>query len=120
MEYITPIHGQRDTCEMCGEPIVFIGPYWDHIGENKPRHPATPPTGIAITDEPEEPITPGMAIRSVTLDLMMRKRDWQGKPDPHGVASHIDKLIEALNQAMKDLQRYEEVKKALTFLRTLD
>jgi hypothetical protein len=30
------------TCRMCGEAIEYVGPYWDHVGEEKPRHPATP------------------------------------------------------------------------------
>lgn len=30
------------VCRMCGETIVFAGAYWDHMGENKPRHPALP------------------------------------------------------------------------------
>lgn len=34
--------GDRATCAMCNKPITFVGPYWDHDGEIKPRHPATP------------------------------------------------------------------------------
>lgn len=35
----------RSRCETCGEAIEYVGPYWDHIGEDKPRHPATPGEG---------------------------------------------------------------------------
>lgn len=34
--------GNQDTCKMCGQPIIYVHPYWDHPGEIKPRHPATP------------------------------------------------------------------------------
>lgn len=37
-----PILGEQAICGMCRERIVFVGPYWDHMGENKPRHPAVP------------------------------------------------------------------------------
>lgn len=39
---IEPPIGTRSTCTMCGEPIEYVGPYWRHLGENQPRHPATP------------------------------------------------------------------------------
>lgn len=38
----SPKIGARDTCTMCGAPIVYVGPYWQHAGEQQPRHPATP------------------------------------------------------------------------------
>ena len=34
--------GARAICKMCGKEIIYIGPYWDHAGEMKPRHPALP------------------------------------------------------------------------------
>lgn len=34
--------GDKAKCAMCGASITFVGPYWDHDGEIKPRHPATP------------------------------------------------------------------------------
>jgi hypothetical protein len=37
-----PKLGARAVCKMCGEPIEYIGPYWQHIGEMQPRHPALP------------------------------------------------------------------------------
>lgn len=37
-----PTRGALDTCKMCGGSIWYADPYWDHQGENKPRHPATP------------------------------------------------------------------------------
>jgi hypothetical protein len=37
-----PKVGDQSACASCGNDIVFIGPYWDHVGELKPRHPAWP------------------------------------------------------------------------------
>ncbi len=37
-----PKIGDRATCSQCNKPIVFVGPYWDHPGEMKPKHPAIP------------------------------------------------------------------------------
>lgn len=37
-----PAIGNQDTCKMCGKPIVYIGPDWDHLGEDKPHHLGTP------------------------------------------------------------------------------
>lgn len=76
-------------------------------------------------DEPEEiepediPMTPERAIRSVAFDLRFRRRDFEGKPDPHGVIPHIDQLIAALEQAQRDLADYRKVKAALAMLRSI-
>lgn len=32
----------RSVCADCGDSIVFVGPYWDHEGKIKPKHPAFP------------------------------------------------------------------------------
>jgi len=37
-----PPTGQRALCTQCHQPIVYVGPYWDHPGEIKPRHIAIP------------------------------------------------------------------------------
>jgi hypothetical protein len=37
-----PTVGTRAVCKQCNKPIVFVGPYWDHEGEMKPRHVAIP------------------------------------------------------------------------------
>ena len=37
-----PYVGERRICSQCGDQIVFIGPYWDHPGDIKPKHPAIP------------------------------------------------------------------------------
>lgn len=34
--------GARATCKMCGKPIVYVNPYWQHEGLLSPRHPALP------------------------------------------------------------------------------
>ena len=37
-----PEVGTRAACKQCKTPIIFVGPYWDHEGELKPRHVAIP------------------------------------------------------------------------------
>lgn len=37
-----PTPGDINICSMCHEAIVYVGPYWQHQGENQPRHPAWP------------------------------------------------------------------------------
>jgi hypothetical protein len=37
-----PPVGTKATCSQCGREIVFVGPYWDHQGDIKPRHIAIP------------------------------------------------------------------------------
>lgn len=38
----SPQKDDRAVCADCKQPIEFIDPYWDHIGDIKPGHPATP------------------------------------------------------------------------------
>ncbi len=42
MNDLDPKLGDLAICSMCGNQIMYVGPYWDHQGEHKPRHPATP------------------------------------------------------------------------------
>lgn len=37
----TPMIGDKSTCTSCGKPVTWMGRYWDHDGDNKPRHIAT-------------------------------------------------------------------------------
>lgn len=37
-----PEIGDRAECRSCHAEIVYIGPYWDHVGPIKPRHPGFP------------------------------------------------------------------------------
>lgn len=69
--------------------------------------------------EEDETITPEMAVRSVTFDLMIRRGDWKDRPDPHGVVEHMGKLIDALNQAQQELREYHKVKAALATLKDI-
>lgn len=46
-----PVLGEQAICGMCRERIVFVGSYWDHIGENKPKHPAMPEMPQPISKE---------------------------------------------------------------------
>lgn len=49
--------GDKAICKMCDHEIVFIGPYWDHVGEWKPRHPGLPKTGDTIVAIGQHPMT---------------------------------------------------------------
>lgn len=37
-----PLVGEQAVCRMCGEHIVYVDPYWQHLGEKQSRHPALP------------------------------------------------------------------------------
>jgi len=58
------------------------------------------------------PTTPERAIWSTIIDLRMRRRDFEDKPDPDGVIAHIDELIEALETAQYELRQYRKIKAA--------
>lgn len=51
--------GTKAICSQCGKEIIFIGPYWDHPGEIKPRHPAFP-----VDEAPLQPLQPWWALLS--------------------------------------------------------
>lgn len=54
--------GDKSTCQMCGAEIVFVGPYWDHRGENKPRHPAIPVEVASAPLQPTEDHVPDLRL----------------------------------------------------------
>lgn len=60
-----PQKGARTTCSMCNETIEYIGPYWRHIGEIQPRHPALP-AGEKVT---------GRVELRIDLDAIERRLD---------------------------------------------
>ena len=39
---LEPEAGAMAICKMCNQDIRYIGPYWEHLGELQPRHPAWP------------------------------------------------------------------------------
>lgn len=60
-----PLLGEQTVCGMCRERIVYIGPYWDHMGEHKPRHPAVP------EDEwPQRTLTKEQAFNTFLAELV--------------------------------------------------
>jgi hypothetical protein len=38
----SPVLGDKSTCRDCKRPITFVGRFWEHDGDNKPRHIAEP------------------------------------------------------------------------------
>lgn len=55
-----PTIGERATCEHCGQRIMWLGRYWDHIRDPKPRHIAIP------LRMPVEPVQPDSAAPDIT------------------------------------------------------
>lgn len=81
-----PIIGEQAICGMCRERIVFIGPYWDHIGEDKPRHPAVP------QDEwPPKPLD-----KTQAFDALMAVLDAAGVKDNASIIEALYVYREAL------------------------
>lgn len=37
--------GQQAICSQCGRVIAYVGPYWRHVEEPQPKHPAIPVDG---------------------------------------------------------------------------
>jgi hypothetical protein len=52
--------GDTDVCKNCGDPIIFKGSYWEHIG-TLPRHIAAPKPVILTTDDLQR-LHPGKLI----------------------------------------------------------
>lgn len=36
-----PVVGQTDECAVCGRPVRYAGPFWEHVGD-APRHKPVP------------------------------------------------------------------------------
>ena len=37
-----PTQGEKSTCLDCGRIIEYSGEFWEHVGDNKPRHMPLP------------------------------------------------------------------------------
>ena len=49
-----PTPGQTSICYKCGQPIVYVAPFWEHIGLRMP-HIATQPKPARQSDfRPDE------------------------------------------------------------------
>lgn len=53
--------GTRTTCESCGHPIEYVGPFWRHVGKQF-RHPATP--NSQFFQEQEGRVTSNQTIKT--------------------------------------------------------
>jgi len=100
----TPI-GTQVLCSQCGGAIEWQGQYWDHLGELKPRHPATPagfhvPAGAG--GRPAQPAwTKALESRewSQVLHAIVYARDHVGAGAPgHGQFLLIAKLATLLDE----------------------
>lgn len=75
-ENTPPTIGDRAACASCRRPIVFIGPYWDHEGEPKPRHPASPATTIGATVALLRPGASGESLEPIATPREFSAQDW--------------------------------------------
>lgn len=81
-----PTIGDRATCASCHRPIVFVGSYWDHEGDPKPRHPASPTplftpgprpaTTIRATIALLRPSASGEALEPLATPREFSAQDW--------------------------------------------
>lgn len=103
-----PKFGDISNCSQCGKEIIFVGPYWDHMGDRKPRHTAQP--GAMDTAEAEpKPHGAWYALLSpreqATID---HARAYAANFSHAGVPGHsahllIAKLAELLDRVSHDL-----------------
>ena len=78
--------GTKSVCADCGSEIMFIGPYWAHIGNIKPRHIASP----------KKPNKPNES----------EKNDFFG--DLSSLATHYMKLLD-LNNKKKEFEHQKDI-----------
>ena len=86
-----PKPGAHAVCDQCGYDIVFIDPYWDHVGEPKPKHPAFPQKAI-----PTSGLTP---VEQRAMDALLAA--WEAfKVIPESIpAADIQKFRGAIHDA---------------------
>jgi hypothetical protein len=75
------------------------------------------------TQEKTIPMTPYMtpyaAVYREVLDLCQDIHKWEDKTDPHGVLPWLIQRRAALEEAMRLLDEYDKVRKALALLKTV-
>jgi len=82
-----PKPGDTAVCSQCGAAIIFLGPYWDHMGKNKPRHIATPtpiqrmPKELAFNAFLAELVAAGVQNQTPIIEALYQYREallkWQ-------------------------------------------
>lgn len=98
-----PAMGDKATCKSCGKAIEYVGPYWRHLGENQPRHPAIPkPT-------PEELqaalVASNARIREAAPDLYAACAAWAWAEKMQvraAMAAWDGALVDELQTALRD------------------
>lgn len=83
-----PTVGARAVCHACGGAIVFVGPYWDHEGEMKPRHIAMP----ALPDQEQHTQHWTESFAGRELEEIKFARTYHQRYG-HGTPGHLHLLI---------------------------
>lgn len=77
-----PATGDKAICSMCDKPIVYVGPYWDHEGEMKPRHPAVPRAEASIQTDLDTILDAAQTLRVQQVQATSKwKREYKDKAD---------------------------------------
>jgi hypothetical protein len=91
--------GEVATCSQCGRDIVFIGPYWDHPGEIKPKHPAIP---VTETPKPQPPQWMAQLDERTNKHIAFARH--YAANFAHGAPGHLDLLTIAKLAELLDAQ----------------
>lgn len=84
-----PTLGEQARCAACDAPIVYKDPYWDHLGENKPRHIARP------AEHPNTPI-----YHAIERERLYQDQKWGTLAEhPHEVGAWITLMRRELAEA---------------------
>lgn len=104
--------GDKSTCQQCGAEIVFVGPYWDHRGEIKPKHIAIPVAPAQPEAAPLQPWWKDLDARETAQLLHARAyaRQYASAGAPgHGQFLLLAKLSEMLDAQISVVKvRFDE------------
>lgn len=95
-----PTIGERATCEHCGQRIMWLGRYWDHIRDPKPRHIAIP------LRMPVEPVQPDSAAPDITELDELAMAEARQKRDRYILRTLEDlrKRVDAMRSELAELK----------------
>lgn len=104
-----PKIGTQVLCDQCGAAIEWRGEYWDHLGENKPRHLAIPKSFKAVPKQPSQWMA---QFDERTQKHIVYARAY-AREFAHGAPGHLDLMtIAALAQLLDDREPHESGEQA--------